>query len=346
MARPQRTTPWLRKRDGIYYAFWYDLDKQRTRRLSLRTGHDHEAENRFAEFLINGRELRHARVGGLTVIQALDDYCEEHPVVATKRRDISVRHLKAFFGARLVETIDIPLSREYAKARREGLIGGGRYQKNRVGKDSTIARELTVLSAAANHAHRWKRIQTKPSIEKPHVTRAGEDDEAPYYTHDELARIMAAAEAIGGELEWFTKLLYRSGARRASIENLTREQVQWPAKRILLQKPGKRSTNKRQPIIPILKDMEAPLRALCDSSTRSRLFDRQEFYWPYREMLESLGLADRAHPHCMRHTRATHLLQAGKSIYDVARLLGDTIRTVERVYGHHSAGYLSDALED
>lgn len=339
MARPQRTTPWLRKRDGIYYAFWYDTEKRATRRLSLRTGLDHEAENRFAEFLVNGRELRHARVGGLTVIQALDDYVEEHPVVDEKRRTSSVTHLKAFFGARLVESIDIPLSREYIKARHSGRIG-------KKGQDSTIRRELAVLSAAAGHALRWKRIAARPILEFPKVKVLGVDDEAPYYTHDELDRIFKAAEAIGGEIEWAVKLLYLTGARRASIENLTRNQVQWQAKRILLQPPGKKATKKRQPIIPILKAMEEPLRALCDSSTRSRLFSLREFYVPYRNLLTKLGMENRSHPHCMRHTRATHLLQAGKSIYDVARLLGDTIKTVEQVYGHHSAGYLSDALED
>jgi hypothetical protein len=30
-----------------------------------------------------------------------------------------------------------------------------------------------------------------------------------------------------------------------------------------------------------------------------------------------------------------------KPIYDVAKLLGDTVATVEKVYGHHSPEYLA-----
>jgi hypothetical protein len=46
-------------------------------------------------------------------------------------------------------------------------------------------------------------------------------------------------------------------------------------------------------------------------------------------------------------THAGHsLLQAGVSIYDVAKLLGDTTATVERVYGHHSCESLGKKLDE
>ena len=49
-------------------------------------------------------------------------------------------------------------------------------------------------------------------------------------------------------------------------------------------------------------------------------------------------------PHTLRHTRATHLLQLGVDIWDVAGLLGDTVSTIERTYGHYSPDYLGDTL--
>ena len=45
------------------------------------------------------------------------------------------------------------------------------------------------------------------------------------------------------------------------------------------------------------------------------------------------GLAD-THPHQLRHTYATHLLEAGTPIHHVAELLGDTVATVEAAYSH------------
>lgn len=184
-----------------------------------------------------------------------------------------------------------------------------------------------------------------PVIELPAVQTTGHDDEVAYYSKAELARLFAAAEAQGGELEHFVKLLYLTGARRGSLEGLRRGQVQWEQRRILLQPAGKIATKKRQPIVPILKAMVEPLRALWDASPNDRLFVRSNFYVPYRALCESIGLGHKANPHTMRHTRVSHLLMEGKSLYDVAKLVGDTVGTIEKTYGHHSASYLADLLD-
>lgn len=46
------------------------------------------------------------------------------------------------------------------------------------------------------------------------------------------------------------------------------------------------------------------------------------------------GAVKGAHPHRLRHTYATHLLEAGTPIHHVAELLGDTVGTVEDTYSH------------
>ena len=185
-----------------------------------------------------------------------------------------------------------------------------------------------------------------PVIELPaENSTTGRDDEVSYYSKEELARLFAAADAEGGEIAHFVRLLYLTGARRGSLEGLRRGQVQWEQRRMLLQPPGKVATKKRQPIVPILRAMVEPLRALWNATPNDRLFVRGDFYVPYRALCESIGLAGKANPHVMRHTRITHLLQDGKSIYDVAKLVGDTVGTIDRVYGHSSAGYLADLLD-
>lgn len=352
MARPKRTTPWIGVRDSIFYAFWYDERARETKRISLRTSDSAEAEARFAEFLLNGREIRQSREKTLTVSQALDDYLAEHVDVkcaAGKRQREAIVHLKNFFGDRALESVDVPLSREYTHARLTGQIGGGSRRKDKRGSTGTIRREMNVLVAAANHAI-WMNRTTKGwavSVDLPAEKRLGPDDEAPYYTFDELDGVFDLARGEGGEMEPFIDLLYYTGARRKSIENLTRDQIRWRERRIILQPPGKIATKKRQPIVPILKKMEPAISRLLDSDRKNRLFECADFYRPYKALVERAGISDgRQHPHIMRHTRATHLLQTGKSIYDVAKLLGDTIATVERVYGHHSADHLANRLED
>ncbi|WP_226623063.1 tyrosine-type recombinase/integrase [Brucella anthropi] len=348
MARPKRTTPWIAPRNGVFYAHWYNESTRQTERISLRTADSAEAETRFAEFLLHGRELRQKREKGLTVSQALDDYFDEHvkeKCAAPRRQEDAIRNLKAFFNGYQLSEVDVPMSRDYTQARISGKIGGGKRRKVKAVAPTTVRRELNVLVAAANHALWMKREGAAAvSVDAPPERRLGQDDEAPYYTEDELLELFTLAE---GELSYFVQLLYYTGARRGSIERLTRDQVKWSTKRILLQPPGKKATKKRQPIVPILKSMEEPLKALWETGGKTRLFKCADFYRPYRDLCIAAGInEERARPHVMRHTRATHLLQSGKSIYDVAKLLGDTIATVERVYGHHSHDHLAGRLED
>jgi integrase len=72
--------------------------------------------------------------------------------------------------------------------------------------------------------------------------------------------------------------------------------------------------------------------------------NNRSMYRAFRDHMILLGYIGRSHPHVLRHSRATHLLQDGVPIFDVARLLGDTVATVERVYGHHSADHLAATL--
>ncbi len=344
MSRTARAVPWLDLRGDVYYAFWYDPESRETKRCSLRTHDAGEARDRFAAFLTEGTFAKPRGSPGLTVARALDDYYEEHvrPHVADKvRQRNAILHLKAFFRDTNIVDVDIPRSRRYADMRRNGLIEypekiGGRHGDGKA-DDSTIRRELGVLVAAANHAKRWKRLLAGIDVEKPYAPLLGQDDEAPHYSREEIGQLIGQS---CGELRWFIELAYYTGARRASIERLERSQVRLEQKRIHLQKPGKRTTKKRQPIVPIFAEMEPAVRALLEHGGATRLFTTNDFYGRFNTLCKSLGMPDRAHPHLLRHSRATHLLQAGKPLYAVAGLLGDTVATVARVYGHNSVDHI------
>lgn len=279
----------------------------------------------------------------MTVRRALDDYIREHVLrecAAAFRQEVAAEHLKAYFPDKLLREIDIPACRAYAEARRAGSVSGRGYWKSGVA-DSTIRRELNVLSAAANHALKWRRLEASdmPSVELPRAQAV----EKQHYTVAEIGALMGAAT---GDLKHFIRICYFTGARRGSVQSLETSQVDFEGKRIHLDKPGARKTKKRRPVVPLFKAIEPDLRALAGKTTDGWLFGRRaDFYKPYRDLCELMGFEGKAHPHLLRHSRATHLLQDGKSIYDVARLLGDTVDTVERVYGHHSPEYLAETLE-
>lgn len=346
MPREKRALPWCDTRDnGVFYVFWYDAEARKTRRYSLGTRDGAEAQARFAAFLTEGKDLLAGAARGprITVAQALDDYEREHvasEAVKDKTRQlIAVRHIRAFFGDYALADVDIPLSRQYAEARASGEIGGGARRKSvesRKGGPATIRRELVVFRAAVEHARRWKRIglDVQPVVELP-TAPPPSDTKWLSPAQFQILR-MKASEHDDPAIAAFIDIAYYTAGRRASIETLEWSQVDLPAKRIRLQKPGEAVTKKRRPtvgiddaILPMLK------RMWLASDNGWVLGSPKDLYRPYMAVAAAAGLSgEQAQPHALRHTRASHLLDAGVPVYKVAKLLGDTVATVERVYAH------------
>jgi len=342
MPRKKRETPWLEQRDnGVFYAFWYDAENRRTRKCSLHTTDADTARTAFGQFLLNGKTIYDDGSDGLTVEACLESYLREHAAVKcadpSRQHDAAV-HLKAFFADTLISDIDIPMSRAYAEARRSGEVGGGRRRANKAGSDSTIRRELNVLIAAANHAERWKRLTAAelPKVELPTV----DDRRVAWLTREEVIRLF---EESDGHLHRFIRIAYWTAGRKNSVQRLRLGQLNFEMGRIDLMPEGGRRTVKRKPIVPLYDELKPDLRWLIErlEDGDDRLFGRQDFYRPFRQLCKRLGFEDRSNPHILRHSRATHLLVKGVSIYDVAKLLGDTVSTVERTYGHHSSEFLA-----
>lgn len=356
MPRERRAIPWLKIRDGTYYVYWYDGEAGRTKRISLATQESVEAQSRYAAFLAGGSEIFGPRqnAGRLTVHEALDQYLKEHvaeKVVARKRAEGIVSLLQRWFGDTPFEEVDIPACRAYAKARVEGVLvstkrADGAGKGGKPVSESTARRELGILNAAAEHAARWKRLGLRakpptpmPSIELP---PSGPPRDV-FLTKPELAKAIDSAD---GRLKDFISVLYYTAARRRSVERLTRFQVDPRAGTINLTHPKEsaieRASKKRRPTIPI----HAKIRPIIDRLYAESQLANNEWLWgddrdmytEFNDHMRALRLP--GHPHVMRHSRATHLLQDGVSIHNVAALLGDTIATVERVYRH----ILQDAL--
>lgn len=289
--------------------------------------------------------------------RVLGDYVREHvkdKVVAQKRQEYAITHLIAFGGADPLTVVNIPWSRLYAVARQTGKVG-------RPARNSTIRRELGVLTAAVNHARRWARFDGMLTLELPPDTEGEIEQrsrEVPYFEKDVLAQIFAAAEANTAlcrpnpaayaralDLEHWMKLAYYTASRSAAVANLTAEQIKISSRTINLHRPGQRVTKKRRPIVPIFDEVLPIVAQRVAAHPSGRIFETNDFYLPFMRLCDAIGIPEPHHPHMLRHSRATHLLQDGKRIYGVAKLLGDTIRTVESIYGHHSPEQLLKELQ-
>lgn len=355
MARPQRKIPWVEQRDNaFFYVHWYNPETGRTERKSLGTTDPDIAQDRYSAFLAEGRSvLARAKGTRLTVGDALDGYLREHvgvdpatglhladgKVADRYRQFRAAQALRSVWDATAVAAIGPDECKRYLQARARSTPPAG---------PTTVRRELVTLVAAVNHALRRKRLRPEdvPEIDlPPHRQRA--DDEMPFLTKDEIREaIRLAGLRSCPRLKAFIVLAYLSGARRKSVERLRMDQVDIPNRRLKLREIGARITKKRKPIVPLTDDMLTEIYALCLTTDNEWLFGapHANVYKAFRGLLESMGCGDRAFPHVLRHSRATHLLQDGVPIWDVAKLLGDTVRTVETAYGHHCPEHLAGQI--
>jgi len=371
MPKARREIPWLETRNDTYYVFWYSGERNRTERLSLRTTDAVEAQKRYAAFLAEGSALFNpdSLASGITTSQALDDYYREHTCkknVDPQRAQIVLFHLKAFFKNTPLKDIDIPMCRAYGDARRSGLVSGNEKGERKVEVgDATIRRELGILSAAANHARKWKRINLAemPVIERPAEDRRSALSDDDYLTIEEWKKaVEKAKEAVvragnkpyrakfAQKLVDFMIVAYDTASRRRALEGMTHFQVNLKTGRVNLRSPeeseAQRNSKKRRPVVPVGDEARPVYERLLEENKDSKFLfgSNHSMYGHFARHMKSIGLGHKKNPHIIRHTRATHLLQSGVSIYDVARLLGDTVATVERVYGHHSPEFLGETL--
>lgn len=361
MGRKRREIPWLdRRSNGVWYVHWYDDKSRQTRRQSLDTCDDQAARSAFADFLRDGpKSAKHVGNAGITVSQVLDWYDTGVPglypghvaekVVDKDRQRYAIAALKAHFKHQPVQEIGLPECEVYTQKRRAGEVGEikdtGRWSgiEGRKGADSTIRRELSVLGAAARWCakRRLLPVAQLPQIELP----AAPEIKAPWLTKDSIRTIFAAAD---GQLRAFCRLTYYWGARRQSVETLWVSQVDLKHSRVDLHKPGSPRTKKRRPIVPIYPEIRRDIETLLLDTDNEYLFGApRSFYKAFVDLCRAqhVQVVDAAEgetpwPHLLRHSRATHMLMDGEDPYKVAKLLGDTLATVERVYGHHTPEYL------
>ncbi len=168
---------------------------------------------------------------------------------------------------------------------------------------------------------------------------------------DELRIVIAAADPV---MRDFILLAYGTASRRAAVEKMEWTQVNFARKTINLAKTGERKTCKRRPTVPMV-DLQVLLQSRFEKRTNQWVLgSNRDLFYDFQKTLKKAGLeeveerdgrpAGKITPHVLRHSRATHLLEDGASIFAVAKLLGDTVTTVQRVYGHICMSSLDDEI--
>lgn len=322
MARTETYRLWTHG-SGIIYICWSTLTG--TQRVSTGTKDLGQAERERARFIAGLDNPEAPKQPTITYI--LDRYYKDHGSKARSSETIThnINALKAFFGDLQPQHLSSGTLERYAKSRGKS--------------DGTILRELGTLKAALRfgQGNRW--IGPVPVFKMP-VRQPPPKDR--WLTKGQVRKLLEACKSRHQRL--FIRLALSTAARTSAILELKWESVDFETGLISF---GRGHGNKRRATVPMngeLRDAleEAQQLALTDYVIEYHGESIKRAYRAFSRLSTELGF--KCSPHILRHTAATWMAMDGVELSKIARFLGDSEKTVERVYAKFSPDYLKTAI--
>jgi integrase len=222
------------------------------------------------------------------------------------------------------------------------------WRKRRGIKTGTIRRELGAFVAALNWAVKQKEFAlTKydlPDVELGAPSPARVVYLARHEEQDFWNRALADTTGAGelSRVARYVALALAAAQRSQANLDLTWDKVDFRRGLIDFGKPKGPKNNCIVPIAdrlrPVLERAHAesvirgePLNAfVCGPGSIRKAWETWLIKTPYAHI----------HPHDLRRTWASLAVQAGRPVYEVAKVLGDSVEMVEKVYGHLAPDHL------
>lgn len=175
---------------------------------------------------------------------------------------------------------------------------------------------------------------------------------------DEVERLLDVNRFASNWLgirDWFLLLtLYVLGIRRAELLQLRWEDIDASAKSVRI--TGKGNKERLLPALPVWLDALEEYRKAC---TAEGVPTDAELFWasPVKKMtpkgvylavhsyLQGASSVEKASPHVLRHTFATHLLDMGADLASIRSLLGHANLSATQVYTHASIEQLKSVVQ-
>jgi integrase/recombinase XerC len=169
----------------------------------------------------------------------------------------------------------------------------------------------------------------------------------------------ALTEAGTHDIDWIAArdtalltLLYGCGLRISEALSLKRADVPLGANLSIL---GKGSKERSVPVLPVVRDAITAYAAKIPfaiekngplfMSRRGKPMSAREAQHLMQHLRGRLGLAERATPHALRHSFATHLLANGGDLRAVQELLGHASLSTTQTYTEIDTRRLMDVYE-
>lgn len=335
----ERTDPILKQNElGYFELRWAERQPDgtwRSKRLSTRTTDRVQAEAFRREYLTAAHDAD-AKTAVLTLDELADQYLKARRSRMTPTQEEVLNRVRRSLGGLL--PVQITPARIAA------------YRSSRRIADASARRELGAVVAVLNWARKARLLplDAVPHIElppngQPRDEWLDEDQESEFYA-------LAMGNSIGKprltRVTRFVALALDTAARKEAIHELTWDRVDLKAGLIDYRVPGARLSNKRRVPVPVSSRL-APLLERAHAERKGAfVIDEGEIRTAFETWRATLGQKYAwVTAHLMRHSWATLAARAGVPIWQIAGVLGDDPRTVERNYLHHCPDHLRAAVE-
>jgi integrase/recombinase XerD len=226
-------------------------------------------------------------------------------------------------------------------------------EKQRGLKAASLFRKVEALKSFFSYQAIEGRLAESPAenLKGPRIPRRL----PKYLTQEEAKKLLSAPNSATYEdirARAMLELLYAAGLRVSELLSLTPESVN-------MQEGWVRVVGKgaKERLIPIHQRALTALRFFLHererlvSSPDQQLFlgrrghkmSRVQFWRVLRDLGRRAGLKTDIHPHLLRHTFATHLLEGGADLRSVQEMLGHADLSTTQIYTHLDVSALKNA---
>lgn len=260
-------------------------------------------------------------------------YAEEHVkhLVSGSHIQYDLKKLAKWWGTKRVTEISAQTVRAYVASRNAAV---------------SARRELAFLNASIGH---WRTnhspMMPTPKIKLPTKPTPRQD----FMTREQAARFLWFARATP-HLARFFLIGWYTGSRRSVITGLKWSMIDLESGVMHRKERNATSTKKRSPPVRLGNRILAHLRRWqrIDAGKASHVvhfrglaIDRPVRSW--ERIRRQAKLPAYVVPHILRHSRATHMMKAGISPWEVANALGMSVPVLLSTYGHHAPDWQKDA---
>ncbi|MEA1052671.1 tyrosine-type recombinase/integrase [Lamprobacter modestohalophilus] len=212
----------------------------------------------------------------------------------------------------------------------------------------TCNRALVLLKFVYNCAIRWEVLAPEVNPCKGVALLPDHGARERYLTPEEVRRLFDELDSNRNvQVAQVIRLLLYTGARKREILDLRWEEIDWVRQVILI--PAWRSKSKRAHAIPLSDAAVALLQQLPRHGELPWVFVNPKTGKPpvsifraWDSIRKQVGLQD-VRLHDLRHSYASFLVNAGRSLYEVQKILGHHDPKVTMRYAHLSPQAMREA---